>query len=88
MEMLQLLISDSRIALLPDEIKHMPTIDGGNGRAHLVGIRSIVSLQEEGNAPGTPGGRPRMLFSPISALFSDNQCSQVSADSDIKYSCA
>jgi len=26
-----------------------------------------------------------MPFSPISALFSENQCSQVSADSDISY---
>ena len=26
-----------------------------------------------------------MSFSPISALFSENQCSQVSADSDISY---
>ena len=26
-----------------------------------------------------------MLFFPISALFSENQCSQVSEDSDINY---
>jgi hypothetical protein len=31
------------------------------------------------------GGCPRMLFFPISALFSENQCSQVSEDSDINY---
>ena len=31
------------------------------------------------------GGRPRMPFSPISALFPGNQCSQVSEDSDINY---